>query len=216
MYAGAHGRANAVGQLVEAAELLRDRPDILIALVGDGPERAAVEERSAPAGSTNVMVCGPQPKDDMPDFVSACDVRRRGAAEQPDVPDRLSEQGLRLHGLRAADAAGHRRRGAGARVRGGPGGGVRRAGERARPRRRDPKLADSPQLCRELGQRGRAWVLANATREALAERYLDVMQELVGRDELAPSQDRQRGWRLIAKEVVDRSVAAGRWSRCPR
>ncbi len=30
MYAGAHGRANAIGQLVDAAEMLRDRTDVLI------------------------------------------------------------------------------------------------------------------------------------------------------------------------------------------
>ena len=31
-----HGRANAVGQLLDAASLLRDRPEVLIACVGDG------------------------------------------------------------------------------------------------------------------------------------------------------------------------------------
>jgi glycosyltransferase involved in cell wall biosynthesis len=47
MYAGAHGRANALSQLVEAAERLRNRPDILIACVGDGPERASLEQEVA-------------------------------------------------------------------------------------------------------------------------------------------------------------------------
>ena len=49
VYAGAHGRANAVGQLVDAAERLRDRPDILIGCVGDGPERARIDKASGRA-----------------------------------------------------------------------------------------------------------------------------------------------------------------------
>jgi hypothetical protein len=39
LYAGAHGRANAIDQLIGAAEELRGRQDILIASVGDGTER---------------------------------------------------------------------------------------------------------------------------------------------------------------------------------
>ena len=30
-----------------------------------------------------------------------------------------------------------------------------------------------------MGRRGRAWVLANATRESLAQRYLDVLQGMI-------------------------------------
>ena len=41
------------------------------------------------------------------------------------------------------------------------------------------RLADDPAERVAMGRRGRAWVLANATREALATRYLAVMQELV-------------------------------------
>ncbi|HEY6099154.1 MAG TPA: glycosyltransferase family 4 protein, partial [Anaeromyxobacter sp.] len=74
MYAGAHGRANAIGQLVEAAALLRDRPDILIASVGDGPERRQHEESARAQGLTNISFAGAQPKERMPALVNACDV----------------------------------------------------------------------------------------------------------------------------------------------
>ena len=36
LYSGAHGVANRVGQLLDAAELLRERSEILIATVGSG------------------------------------------------------------------------------------------------------------------------------------------------------------------------------------
>lgn len=73
MYSGAHGRANAVGQLLDAAARLLDRKDILIACVGDGPERAGLEEKAKARGLYNIQFAGPQPKDWMPDFVNACD-----------------------------------------------------------------------------------------------------------------------------------------------
>ncbi|HZL57057.1 MAG TPA: glycosyltransferase, partial [Bryobacteraceae bacterium] len=41
-------------------------------------------------------------------------------------------------------------------------------------------LAADPKLCAEFGRKGRQWVLANAGRESLAERYLGVMNELAG------------------------------------
>ena len=56
--------------------------------------------------------------------------RRRGPAGQSDFSHRISEQGLRLHGLRAADAARHRRRCSKARLRRGAGGDLRPSGER--------------------------------------------------------------------------------------
>src|SRR5437660_175337 len=46
MYAGQHGRANAVGQLLDTAGLLQDRSDVLIASVGDGPELSSLREEA--------------------------------------------------------------------------------------------------------------------------------------------------------------------------
>ena len=42
------------------------------------------------------------------------------------------------------------------------------------------KLADDPAARAEMGKRGRRWVLANATREGLAKRYLEAMGRVVG------------------------------------
>lgn len=46
IYAGAHGIANRLEQLVDAARLLRKREDILLVSVGRGPERASLMQRS--------------------------------------------------------------------------------------------------------------------------------------------------------------------------
>jgi glycosyltransferase involved in cell wall biosynthesis len=41
-------------------------------------------------------------------------------------------------------------------------------------------MAGDSRRCAEMGERGRKWVLENATREALAERYLNLIEELAG------------------------------------
>lgn len=179
MYAGQHGRANAVGQLVEAAALLRDRPDVLIACVGDGPERSRLREEARRRNVSNILFCGPQPKERMPDFVNACDV---GAAVLQNNPtfhtvypnkvfDYMSCERptlLAINGVArklVCDEA--------------------RAGVFAEPENAEAlsaairQLADDPKSRREMGCRGREWVLAHATRQTLATRYLAIMKALV-------------------------------------
>src|SRR5262249_54340868 len=74
LYAGAHGLPNALTQLVDTAEKLRERPDILIACVGDGIERSDLQKEAALRKLPNIIFHGPQPKERMPEIVNACDV----------------------------------------------------------------------------------------------------------------------------------------------
>ncbi len=74
LYTGAHGRANALEQVLEAAEQLLDRPDILFALVGDGMDKPRLEARASAQGITNVQFIDAQPKSRMPEITSAADV----------------------------------------------------------------------------------------------------------------------------------------------
>ncbi len=179
MYAGAHGRANALGQLLGAAERLRDRPDIFIACVGDGPERAALEAEGASRGLSNIRFHGALPKERMPDVVNACDIGAAVLQNNPTFrtvyPNKVFDYMacerptlLAIDGVArelVCDQAG--------------------AGRFAIPE--DPEdlarvirsMVDDPAERAAMGQRGRAWVLANATRESLAARYLQVLQELV-------------------------------------
>jgi glycosyltransferase involved in cell wall biosynthesis len=177
LYSGAHGRANAIGQLVHAARLLEDRPDILIACVGDGPERARWEAEAA--GHPGIRFHGPQPKDRMPAIVNACDigaaVLQRNPTFRTVYPNKVFDyMACAKPTLLAID-------------------GVARelvceqaqAGVFAEPE--DPSalaaairfLAGDPAACAEMGRRGREWVLANATRESLARRYEAILHDLV-------------------------------------
>jgi len=74
LYAGAHGTANSLETVLEAASVLRERASILFMFVGDGKEKAALEARARNAGLDNVRFEAAQPKHLMPEIVAAADV----------------------------------------------------------------------------------------------------------------------------------------------
>lgn len=178
-YAGAHGRANALTQVLDAAELLRDREDIVIALVGDGPERAELQAGADRRGLANVRFYGPQPKSAMPDWVRASNaglaVLQRNPTFRTVYPNKIFDYMacarpivLAIDGVArklVCDDAG--------------------AGVFAEPE--DPRalatairwLADDAERSSAMGLRGREWVEAHASRRAIAEQYLALLVELV-------------------------------------
>jgi|GEM_PF-53209 lipopolysaccharide/colanic/teichoic acid biosynthesis glycosyltransferase/glycosyltransferase involved in cell wall biosynthesis len=74
LYCGAMGLANDLPNLLQAAELLRDRPEIAIVLLGDGKERASLERQAAGMRLANVRFVPAQPKHRMPELLAAADV----------------------------------------------------------------------------------------------------------------------------------------------
>lgn len=73
MYAGAHGMSNDLGIVLEAARLLQGRQDLMIALVGDGKEKPALQAEASNLGLLNVAFLPPVPKDDMAQTLAAAD-----------------------------------------------------------------------------------------------------------------------------------------------
>ena len=69
IYAGAHGPANGLDTVLDAAALLRDRP-IRIVLVGDGPVKADLVARAAREHLPNVTFRDPVPKTAMADLLA--------------------------------------------------------------------------------------------------------------------------------------------------
>jgi glycosyltransferase involved in cell wall biosynthesis len=74
VYTGAHGDANGLFALLEAAELLRDREDIAIVLIGDGGRRSDLIAAVGQAELTNVYLLPAMPKVDLAPVLAACDV----------------------------------------------------------------------------------------------------------------------------------------------
>jgi len=178
MYAGAHGRANAVGQLVEAADLLRDRPEILIAMVGDGPERLQHEKEAQRRGLTNIVFHGPRPKGDMPAIVQACDVGAAVLQDNPTFrtvyPNKVFDtMACRRPVLLAIDGVARDL------VCKEAQGGVFVAPENPRALAEGiVSLYENPEDRDAMASRGLAWVQANGTRTIMASRYLDLFNSL--------------------------------------
>jgi colanic acid biosynthesis glycosyl transferase WcaI len=74
LYAGNHGYAGAVEQVLLAANLLRDEPSLHFLLVGDGPEKPKLMDLAASLGLLNVTFHGQVPLQSMPSFVSIADL----------------------------------------------------------------------------------------------------------------------------------------------
>jgi glycosyltransferase involved in cell wall biosynthesis len=181
MYTGAHGRANALGQILDAAEELRDRSDIVIAFVGDGQQRRALESDARRRGLANVVFCGPQPKERMPECVNAADVclavLQRNATFRTVYPNKLFDYMacarpivVGIDGAARKLVTEEARAGLYAEPEDGP--------ALARAIR---TLADDPELRRRLGESGRNWVETHASRERVAADYIAMLQDLTRR-----------------------------------
>ena len=73
VYAGAHGPANGLDGVIDAAALLRDDPGVAFLFVGDGPAKAGLVERARQLGLTNVEFRDAVPKARIPEVLASCD-----------------------------------------------------------------------------------------------------------------------------------------------
>ena len=75
VYAGAHGPANGLDLLLDAAaEAAASHPELLVVLVGGGTAKDALVERAHGEGLTNVRFMDPIPKSEIPDLLAAADI----------------------------------------------------------------------------------------------------------------------------------------------
>ena len=73
LYAGAHGMSNDLGVMLAAAEMLIDRDDIILVLLGDGKEKSALQSEARDMALTNLKFIPPIPKKEMPSALAAAD-----------------------------------------------------------------------------------------------------------------------------------------------
>jgi len=180
LYAGAHGRANALMQLVDAAAELRSDRDVLIACVGDGPERHACERAAADRGLDNIQFLGAQSKDAMPQFVNAADVGLAVLQDNPTFrtvyPNKIFDYMacerpviLAIDGVARQLVCDDAQ--AGIFVEPENGRAIAAAIRRLRA---------EPNLAAEFGRNGRRWAIAHVDRRVLATRYLDALSRITG------------------------------------
>jgi colanic acid biosynthesis glycosyl transferase WcaI len=73
LYAGNHGYAGALDQLLDAANQLTQHERIHFLLIGDGPQKTQLQARVRQMGLTNVTFLDPVPLDELPRIISLAD-----------------------------------------------------------------------------------------------------------------------------------------------
>ena len=174
-YAGAHGVANALDTILDAAKLMTG-DNVVFVLVGGGPEKSALQQRAKVEGLQNVCFIDPVKKEQIPALLQWFDVAYIGLQRQPlfrfgIAPNKLMDYmmagRLVLHSVDAGnDPVGEAS-----------------CGLTVRPE--DPQavaqgirsLLDLSEDGRKtMGQRGRAFIMVNHTYPVLAQRFLKIMR----------------------------------------
>jgi glycosyltransferase involved in cell wall biosynthesis len=84
IYAGAHGKANGLDLVLNAAgQIASELPHVRFLLVGDGPMKPNLIARAAAEGLHNVSFLDPVPKREMPDLLGAADAGLHVLADVP-------------------------------------------------------------------------------------------------------------------------------------
>jgi colanic acid biosynthesis glycosyl transferase WcaI len=167
MYAGIHGLAQGLENLVDAARLLQEREDIEFIFVGEGPKKAELVHRKNELGLRNVTFLPEVPAEQMPAYLSAADCSIVPLRDEPVFygarPSKMFEAWAcsRPVVLSAAGEAEEALRQAG--------GGLAVPPEDAAAIARAVKtLASDPAGAREMGQRGRLFVESHYSRREQA------------------------------------------------
>lgn len=179
VYAGAHGPANGLGLVLDAAgQLAGTHPDVEFVLVGDGVDKPALQARAAAEKLTNVRFLDPIAKDEMPKLLAAADA---GLHVLADVP--LFRYGVSPNKLYDYMAAGR------PAITNTPGevSALVRAADAGIAT--DPEgIADAvaavadatPDQRARWATNGRAWMTANRSRRAMAARLEALLDDVSG------------------------------------
>jgi glycosyltransferase involved in cell wall biosynthesis len=73
-YIGTLGLAHGVDTLLEAADRLRDQPDLHFLVIGDGATRRDLESMAAERGLENVTLLGQRPRAEIPSWIASIDL----------------------------------------------------------------------------------------------------------------------------------------------
>jgi glycosyltransferase involved in cell wall biosynthesis len=169
-YIGTIGVAHGLEAILNAAEILKDHDDIVFMLVGDGAERADLEEIAKRRGLNNVRFLGLQPRQMVPALLRASDVAlvllKKSGVFKTVIPSKMLEtmgcgrpcivgiQGQGEEILQRAQA------------------GIAIEPENARELAEAVlNLASDPSVAAEYGRNGRRHVLQFYCRDTLAQKY---------------------------------------------
>ena len=177
-YVGTHGMAHGLDTLVEAAEILRDRDDIVFLMAGDGAERERLQQAIAERKLSNIVMLGQLPKADMPKLWSVSNASlvllRKLDLFLTVIPSKIFES-MAMKKPIVMGVEGESRE-----IIEEAGSGLMMEPENAADLAAAVvKLADSPELCAALGESGYAHVAEHFDRSKLAELFERQLARLV-------------------------------------
>lgn len=179
-YVGTHGMAHALGSVLDAAASLRDRRDVGFLFVGDGAERARLEQRARDDKLDNVRFLGVLPRERMPEVYATADAcvvpLRKTELFTTVIPSKIFEI-LASERPVLLSVDGEAR----AIVEASGGGRFLPPEDSQALARAVVELAADRSLGRRMGQRGREYVLREFDREVLAKSYLEILGQVVAR-----------------------------------
>lgn len=177
VYAGLHGLAQGLEQILDAAELLKPEGGFQFVLIGDGPEKSALQERARQRQLNNVTFLNPRSADEMPVFLACADalmVPLKGFIPGA-VPSKLYEgmgSGRPVILMASGEAADVvRETEAGMVVEPGDIPGIANALRRLRA---------EPQLRAAMGENGRKAAVERFDRDRIAQRFIQYLEAGLG------------------------------------
>ena len=171
LHTGNMGKKQDLTNVVHAAQFSRGDPDLVWLLVGQGEERAVLEQEIQRHGLANIRLLPLQPVETLSQMYAAADallVNQRKAVEDAVIPSKL----LTYMAAGRAVVATVSERSETARQ-------VRRANCGVVAPAEDPRalveavcaLRSAPAFCQRLGKNGRAYAEANFTKSSVLQRY---------------------------------------------
>ena len=178
-YIGTIGMAHGLETLVNAAKQLQDSyPHILFFVIGEGAEKERIISTVRSLALPNFHILDPQPREKIPEYIcasNACIVMLKDAPLfRTVIPSKMLEfmacarpviLGVDGRARKIIESA--------------------RAGVFVQPGNVDElakaivRLADDKSLCDSLGNNGRRYILQNNTRKQTADRYVEVLENML-------------------------------------
>lgn len=186
-YVGTHGMAHGLDTLLDTAMQLRGHP-IDFLLVGEGAEKARLKARAAELGLDQVSFWDQRPRAEVNLILAASDaclvMLRDRAVFRTVIPSKIFEVwGAGRPIVTTVDGESRQ-------IIERAGGGIFSPPEDAAALANVLlQLAGTPALLEEMGRAGRAYVEKNYSRDALAGRYLKVLEDVRRRCDQLPAQN---------------------------
>jgi glycosyltransferase involved in cell wall biosynthesis len=178
LYAGAHGLSNDLGIVLQAAQSLIQKKDIMFVLLGDGKDKPALLAQAARDCLANILFLPPIPKVEMPSALAAADaciaILKPVEMYKTTYPNKVFDyMAAGKPVILAIDGVIREV------VENADGGIPIRPGDPEALSRAVLQLADDPESVHRMGFQARDYVVKNFDRSILAAKLMELMLEMV-------------------------------------